>query len=440
MSVSVAEMYHERLCTAEEAVAAIPSGARIAMGMAVAEPASLLRALAKRAAAGNARDLHLHYLLSMAEAGRTVLQRTMVDAIRPVSLFHGANERALDEESAAAGRAPVDLVPCAFSQVPKMLTEVLGIDTLLTTVSPMDADGYFSFGTNTDYACPVAESAARVILAVNPAMPWVEGRSRIHVSRATALVEYDAPLIEVPPARPRAADLAIARIVAGLARDGDCLQMGIGAVPEAVCAELAGHRHLGIHTELLTPALARLVDCGAVDNSRKALHAGVSIFTFAMGDRAFYRQLDRNPRYAAYPVDYVNDAHVIARNDNVLSVNATLEVGLDGACNSEGLGDRQFSASGGQLDFIRGAGGSRGGRSIIACHATAAGGTVSRIVPRLNGPVTAPRNDVHIIVTEYGSADLRGKSLADRAKALIAIAHPDFRESLSRAAYDRFRR
>lgn len=440
MSVSVAEMYRERLCTVDEAVAAIPSGARIAMGMAVAEPASLLRALAKRAAAGDVRDLDLHYLLSMAEAGRTVLQRSLSGAIRPVSLFHGANERALDEESFAAGLGAVDLVPCAFSRVPKMLTEVLGIDTLLTTVSPMDADGYFSFGTNTDYACPVAERAERVILAVNPAMPWVDGRSRIHVSRVTALVEYDAPLIEVPRARPRAEDLAIARIVAGLARDGDCLQMGIGAVPEAACAELAGHRHLGIHTELLTPAVVELVERGAVDNSRKSVHPGISIFTFAMGDRAFYRQLDRNPRYAAYPVDYVNDAYVIAQNDNMLSVNATLEVGLDGACNSEGLGDRQFSASGGQLDFVRGAGGSRGGRSIIACHATAAGGTVSRIVPRLDGPVTTPRNDVHIIVTEYGAADLRGKSLADRAKALIAIAHPDFREPLSRAAYDRFRR
>jgi itaconate CoA-transferase len=439
MPVSFDEMFHERRRTADEAVAGIPSGARIAMGMAVAEPACLLRALAKRAAAGDVGDLRLHYLLSMAEAGRTVLQRDLLGAIRPMSLFHGANERALDKELLVAGLAPVDLVPSAFSQVPGMLTEVLGIDTFLTTVSPMDADGWFSFGTNTDYAYAVAERAERVILVVNPAMPWVDGRSRVHVSRVAALVEHDAPLIEVPRASPRAEDLAIARIIAGLARDGDCLQMGIGAVPEAACAELAGHRHLGIHTELLTPALTQLVDCGAVDDSRKNLHPGISIFTFAMGDRAFYRGLDRNPRYATYPVDYVNNCHVIAQNDNVLSVNATLEVALDGACNSEGLGDRQFSASGGQLDFVRGAGGSRGGRSIIACHATAAGGTVSRIVPHLHGPVTTPRNDVHIIVTEYGSADLRGKSLAERARALIAIAHPDFREPLSRAAHERFR-
>jgi itaconate CoA-transferase len=247
----------------------------------------------------------------------------------------------------------------------------------------------------------------------------------------TAIVEHDQPLTEVAALPRRSEDNAIGSIIAGLIDDGACVQMGIGAVPEAVCEALHRHRHLGIHTELMTPGLARLMQAGIVDNSRKAIHAGKSVFTFAMGDSALYSFLDRNPDMEAHPVDYVNDPAVIARNPNMISVNATLEVDFHGACNSEVVNGRQYSASGGQLDFVRGASASAGGKSIIACHSTAARGTVSRIVPRLSGPVTTPRNDVHIIVTEYGWADLRGKSIAERARALISIAHPRFREQLS---------
>ena len=262
-------------------------------------------------------------------------------------------------------------------------------------------------------------------------MPRTLGRSTIPISAVTAIVEHDTPLVEIPfiPRRPE--DDAIGSIIAGLIGDGACLQMGIGAVPEAVCAALHGHRDLGIHAELMTPGLARLMRNGVVNNSRKAIHPGKSIFTFAMGNKAFYDFLDRNPDMEAHPVDYVNDPAVITRNPNMVSVNATLEVDLQGACNSEVAHGRQYSASGGQLDFVRGATAAPGGRSIIACHSTASQGTLSRIVPRLTGLVTTPSNNVHIIVTEYGWADLRGKSLTERARALVGIAHPKFRDQLT---------
>jgi itaconate CoA-transferase len=429
--------YRARLVPAAQAVAMIPSGARIVMGLGVSQPPALLRALADRAEAGQLSSIRLYYLLSTKYAGETVLRHELRELIRPMSLFHGAIERALDARAAADGLPPVDIIPTAFSQSPRLLTQAVGADTLLTTVSPMDEAGCFSFGTNTDYALGVSKSAARVILEVNPNMPRVRGNCTVHVSQVHALVENDAPLPEIPkiPARPQ--DAAIGAIIAGLARDGDCLQMGIGALPDAVCAALQGHRHLGIHTELMTPGLADLMQAGVVDNSRKTLHPGRSIFTFAMGSRGFYDFLHNNPAMEAHPVDYTNDPAVIARNANMLSVNATLQIDLDGACNSECMGDRQYSAAGGQLDFVRGTGAAAGGRSIIACHATAAKGTISRIVPKLSGPVTVPRNDIHIVVTEFGCADLRGKSLAERAADLIGLAHPDFRELLARAAHAR---
>jgi itaconate CoA-transferase len=196
---------------------------------------------------------------------------------------------------------------------------------------------------------------------------------------------------------------------------------------------LCDRQDLGIHTELMTPALADLVRCGAVSNRRKTTYPGRSVFTFAMGDRAFYDFLDDNPSMHSAPVQIVNDPRHISKNDNVVSVNATLQVDLGGACNSEHLMGRQYSGSGGQLDFVRGARASRGGKSIIACHSTAKGGTVSRIVPHLEGPVTVPRNDTQIVITEFGWVDLTGKSLRERAEALIGIAHPDFRDELAAA-------
>jgi itaconate CoA-transferase len=423
------ERYQALKTTPAQAIALLPSRAKIAMGMAVAPPPALLAALADRAHAGTLDLIELYYLLSTAPAA-PVLRTELRARIKPMSLFHGRIERALDAEAREAGLPPIDLVPTAFSQSPRVLSEQVNVDVLLTTVSPMDEDGFFTFGTNTDYALPVSKTARQVILEVNSFMPRVHGEGRIHISGVTALVENHTPLPAIPPVPIRAADRAIGNIIAGLINDGDCLQMGIGAVPDAVCAALTNHKHLGIHTELMTPGLAHLMQAGIVDNTRKSLHPGKTVFTFAMGEKPLYDYLDDNPAFESHPVDYTNNPAVIARNDRMVSVNATLQIDLQGACNSECLGVTQFSAAGGQLDFVRGAYASRGGRSIIACHATAKGGTVSRITPALCGAVTTPRNDTHIVVTEFGWADLKGKSLAQRAEALINLAHPKFREEL----------
>lgn len=425
--------YQARLTTAQSAVAAIPDGAHISMGMAAAEPPALLQALAERVEGGGIADLKLWYFHSLPHAALTVLRYELLDRIRPHCMFLSQVERALIRRGEGDGRNPIEFVPVAFSESSRLLSERVPLDTFITTVSPMDAHGWFTFGTSNDYATTAARSAKRLIVEVNPNMPRVFGESLLHVSEVDAIVEKDAPLLEVPYPEPAAEDETIARIIAAMIDDRACIQMGIGTLPNAVCARLEGHQDLGIHTELMTPALARLVQCGAATNRCKTTFRGRSVFTFAMGDRAFYDFLDDNPSMHSAPVQIVNDPRHIAKNDNVVSVNATLQVDLGGACNSEHMLGRQYSGSGGQLDFVRGACASKGGKSIIACHSTAKDGTVSRIVPRLEGPVTTPRNDTHIVVTEYGHADLKGKSLRERAEAMIAIAHPRFRDELSRA-------
>ena len=425
--------YRSKLRTAGEAVAEVASGSDIAFAMAVAEPPALLAALAARVEAGDLTDIRPWYFHSLDHAAKTLLREDLLDRVRPHCMFLSTHERALVRRGAAAGRVPIEFVPVAFSESSRLLCERVPVDTFIVTVSPMDRNGWFTFGTNNDYTSSVARSARRLIVEVNPAMPRVFGESLLHISEVDAIVEHETPLIEVVSAPPDAEDEAIATTIAALIDDGACIQMGIGSLPNAVCARLAGHKDLGIHTELMTPALAELVRCGAVTNRRKATYRGRSVFTFAMGDRALYDFLDDNPSMHSAPVQIVNDPRHIAKNDNVVSVNATLQVDLGGACNSEHLLGRQYSGAGGQLDFVRGACASRGGKSIIACHSTARDGSLSRIVPQLDGPVTTPRNDTQIVATEYGWVDLRGKSLRERAEALVGIAHPGFRDELNRA-------
>jgi itaconate CoA-transferase len=427
------DIYAQRRLTAAEAANRIESGWRLCMGMALAEPPAILAAIAARAEADEIDEIKLFYFHSTPHAGATVLRYELMDRIRPHCFFLGPIERMLLERGEAEGKRPIAFVPGAFSQAPRLMTDPAPIDAFIATVSPMDRHGFFSLGTSNDYGSAVARSAKRVIVEVNKHMPRVRG-GMIHVSEVDGIVENDLPLFENPSRAHAPEDDAIGRIVAGLVEDGACLQMGIGALPDAICAALDHHRDLGVHTELLSPGLVALMKSGAVNNSRKVTDPGLSIFTFALGDKALYDFIDDNAAVESRPVAYVNDPAVIARNDRVVSVNATLQVDLSGACNSEHLAGRQFSAAGGQLDFVRGAYASKGGRSIIACHSTAKDGTVSRITPRLDGPVTTPRNDTHIVVTEFGWADLKGLSTEARAKALIGLAHPKFRDDLSAAA------
>ena len=423
--------YRSRIMTATRAVQGLKSGSHVAMGMATAEPPALLAALANMAENGDVDDLKLWYFHSMDHAGKTVLRPELLGRIRPRCMFLSAIERKLLSAQEPGTKSPIEFVPVAFSDSPQLFAEQVSLDLFVTTVSPMDKHGWFTFGTSNDYSTAAARSAKKLVVEVNPNMPRVFGASLLHISEVDAIVENDAQLAEVHAPETTPEEAKVAAIIADMIDDRACLQMGIGALPGAVCALLKDRRDLGIHTELMTPALAGLIQSGAVTNQAKTTYRGRSVFTFAMGDKAFYDFLDDNPAIHSAPVDIVNDPRHIAKNRNVVSVNATLQIDLGGACNSEHLMGRQYSGSGGQLDFVRGATASKGGKSIIACQSTARKGTVSRIVPRLDGPVTTPRNDTHIVVTEYGWADLKGKSLNQRADALIGLAHPKFRDALA---------
>jgi itaconate CoA-transferase len=272
------------------------------------------------------------------------------------------------------------------------------------------------------------------MVEVNPKMPRVFGDSSVHISEVDAIVENESPLFALPSRAATELDETISKYIVEMVPDGATLQVGIGGVPNAVCGGLTNHKDLGIHTELMMPSLVALIRSGAVTNKLKTLNRHKNVYTLATGDEAFYEFLNDNSSMELYPVDYVNDPYVIGQNDRVISISAFLEVGLDGEVNSEALEGKQYSAPGGQLDFVRGAQLSKGGKSILTAYSCAAKGSVSRIVPKIQGPTTDPRADTQYIVTEYGVADMSGKSTAERAEALIAIAHPKFRDELRRGA------
>jgi itaconate CoA-transferase len=437
--MDIGSLYRSKLTTPDRAVAPIPSGSKLSIGMAMTEPPALLKALADRAEAGGIEDLKVYYFEATSIVGKTILRYELNDRIRPYCMFITATERALIKRGVEdGGRKVINYVPNNFHQAPRLLIDEIGIDTFVCTVSPMDCHGYFTFGIGNDYSTKVARSAKRLIVEVNENMPRVQGDlAELHVSEVDAIIENNVALLELPSRGPAAEDELISRIIADMVPDGACLQMGVGALPNLVCAALKDRNDLGIHTEALNSGLVDLVRAGAVTNRRKAIDRGKSVFTFAMGQKAMYDFLNDNLAIASAPVDYVNDPRIIAQNDNVISINATIQIDLTGACNSEHMLGHQYSASGGQLDFVRGAYASKGGKSIIAARSTAAEGKFSRIVPRLDGPVTTPRIDTHYIVTEFGAVNLKGLSYTERALKLIGLAHPEFRDELTEAAKQR---
>ncbi|WP_010188557.1 acetyl-CoA hydrolase/transferase family protein [Sphingomonas sp. PAMC 26605] len=433
--MDVVSLYASKLASAADAAATIQSGTRLSMGMAMAEPPAILEALAARAEAGQIEDPRVYYFEATSIAAKTILRYELNDRIRPYSMFITRAERALIKRGLEEGRKTVNYVPNNFHQAPRLLIDEIGIDTFVCTVSPMDAHGYMSFGIGNDYSTKVARSAKRLIVEVNDQMPRIHGSgAALHVSEVDTIVENHVALLELPVRRGGPAEETIGRLIADLVPDGACLQMGVGALPNLVCAQLAGRSDLGIHTEAMCPGLIDLAVAGVVTNRRKTLNRGTSVFTFAMGQRSMYDYLADNPAVESWPVDYVNDPAIIARNDDVVSINGTIQIDLTGACNSEHMLGHQYSASGGQLDFVRGAFASKGGKSIIAASSTAAEGKVSKIVAKLDGPVTTPRIDTHYVVTEFGSVNLKGMSSTERALELIALAHPDFRDGLRDAA------
>ncbi|MBA7568516.1 MAG: 4-hydroxybutyrate CoA-transferase [Dehalococcoidia bacterium] len=420
------EDYKRKLTTAEEAVKAIKSGNRVVLGDACAEPEHLVRAMmANKEAYENVEIIHMQTPMGPSEYCKPENAKYFVHN----SLFAGPATR----EAINSGRAKY--TTCFFSEIPRLFREkILPVDVMMCGLSSPDEHGYCSFGVSVDYTKPAAESARIVIAQINDQMPRTLGDAFIHVSQLDYIVEYDEPIYELQPPSIGEAEREIGRYCAELIDDGACLQLGIGAIPDAVLSFLGDKKDLGIHTEMFSDGVVDLISKGVITCARKNFHKGKLIANFFMGTRKLYDFVHNNPFLEMHSVDYTNDPFIIGQNDNMVAINSSIQVDFLGQVASDAIGAKQFSGVGGQVDFIRGASRSKGGKAILAFPSTAGGGKHSRIVSKLDAgiPVTTSRSDVHYIVTEYGIANLRGKSVRERAISLINIAHPDFREQLRR--------
>jgi acetyl-CoA hydrolase len=419
-------LYDERRCTAVEAMETLQSGNRVFVSGNCSVPRTLLAALIERAK--SLHDVELTQVLTI--GNHECVLPEMQGHIRINSMFISDDIR----EAVNEGRA--DFTPVFLSEIPELFRTQLPIDVALIHVSPPDEHGFCSFGVEVGVTKSAAEAARVVIAEVNPHMPRTLGDSFIHISKIAHVVDVDYPLAEVHFGDPSPLQDQIARHVAGLIDDGSTLQMGIGGIPDAVLGYLGDRRNLGVHSELFSDGVIDLVERGIINNEAKTLHPGKIISGMVLGTQRLYDFVDDNPVVELHPSEYVNDPFRIAQNDRMVSINSAIEVDLTGQVCADSIGHRLYSGAGGQVDFIRGAARSIGGKPIIALPATAANGTMSRIVWQLKpgaGVVTS-RSDVHYIVTEYGVAYLHGKTIAQRARALIDIAHPDSREELEAKA------
>lgn len=409
----------------EEAVRAINDGDWVVVSHGAAIPQVVLREMVRQRE--RFADVRIFHVLPMGY-GEYLLPECAGN-FRHVTTFAGVGSR----EAVNEGRA--DFIPCFFKDVPALMGREVPVDVVVVHVSPPDGEGWCSLGLSCDYM-PAAIAAARVVIAqVNKCMPRVGGRANeVHVSRFDHIVECEDAIPELVRGGVTEAEMGVARNVAALVEDGDTLQLGIGSIPDSVLGFLGGHKHLGLHSEVFSDGAMELMRAGVIDGERKTLLPGKAVATFLTGTKEFYNFVASNPSVEMRPVDWVNDPRVIGQNDRMVSINSCIEVDLMGQVNAESIGTKQFSGIGGQTDFVRGVRLSKGGRSIIAMVSTARGGTVSRIVPVLTAgsAVTTTRGDVDVVVTEYGAAHLRGLNLRQRACALRAVAHPDFREFLIR--------
>lgn len=421
--------YQNKLVSAEQAIQVVKSGDRVVTGHACGEPSALVEALVARAPELSA--VEIVHMVAMGPA--KYAQPGMEASFRHNALFVGASTRKAVEEKRA------DYTPCFFSEIPRLFREkLLPVDVALIQITPPDEEGFCSYGLSADYTVAAAECAATVIAQVNAKMPRTGG-VKIHLDAIDFLVEKEEPLLELKPPAIGAIEKQIGEHVASLIADGSTLQLGIGAIPDAVLLFLTGKKDIGIHSEMFSDGVVGLAEAGVITNKQKTINPGKFMAAFLMGTRKLYDFIDGNPLVELQPVDYINDPCVIGQHDNMVSINSALQVDLMGQVNAEMIGSRQFSGIGGQVDFVRGVSRAKNGKSIIALPSTAAGGRVSRIACELDrgAAVSTSRNDVHYIVTEYGIANLRGKSIRERTLALIGIAHPDFRESLLAEAKDK---
>lgn len=355
--------------------------------------------------------------------------------------FHVANLFVGENMRHRVGSEQVDYLPCFLSEIPNLFrSKRRPLDVALVHVSSPDAHGYCSLGTSVDVACAAVDSAKIVIAQINRQMPHVHGDGFVHISRFDRTIEVDDPIPEVKTAPLSSEEMEIAQYVASLIEDGSTLQMGIGSIPDAVLASLKNHRHLGIHSEMWTDGALKLIQSGAVDNSQKKVHPGKTVSGFVMGTRALYDFINDNPSVVQLDIAYVNSPNVIARNPKVVAINSAVEIDLTGQVCADSIGSKIISGVGGQMDFMRGAALSEGGKPIIALTSRTRRG-VPRIVPTLRpgAGVVTTRSHVHYVVTEFGAADLYGKTLSERARELIRIAHPGDQEFLERAWVERLK-
>ncbi|MBM6830445.1 acetyl-CoA hydrolase/transferase family protein [Anaerotignum lactatifermentans] len=425
------KIYEQRKCSAEEAVAKIQSGDRVLLSNAVGEPFPLVEAMVKNK--GNYENITVSQMVTMGSGSYSWKENA--DVFTFEGWFISGSTRGCLKEGHG------EFVPVYLHQVPTFIkNDMFHVDVMMVMVSPPDENGFVSTGLSCDYTVQGIESARTVLAEVNRQAPCVPGGTKIHVSQIDAFVETDRPLPELQIPRIGETEKKIGKYCASLVEDGSTLQIGIGAIPDAVLSELKDKKHLGIHSEMISDGVVDLFEAGVIDNTQKTLHKGKIVATFLMGTKKLYDFARNNPVMEMLPADYVNHPAIIAQNNQMVSINSCIQVDLFGQVASDMLGTHQFSGVGGQVDFVRGTAMALDGRgkSIIAMSSVVEkkdGTRISKIVPSLpeGTAVTTSRQDVDYVVTEYGIARLKGKTLLERGKALIAIAHPEFRTELEAA-------
>ena len=425
--MSVQALYAQKRMAAADAIRVIKNGDTIVVPTAVGEPPSLLTALSE--ARRDFRGVQVSQILAVRKFG--YIDPETVDHVRHTAYFYSGATRA------GAKEGWVDFIPSYFSEMPDLIGRgLMPADVVFTMASPMDEHGFFSLGLAADYTMAAIERARVVVLEVNPNVPFANGDCHIHVSQVAALCESEEPILEVGLPKIGPVQEAIGKYVADMIPDGATLQIGYGGIPDAVVMQLTDKRDLGVHTEMVGDGIMSLVEAGVVTNRRKNYHQGKMLATFALGSKKLYQFMHRNPAVEMHPVNFTNDPWLAGKNDNLHAINATMQVDFLGQCGSESLGPVPYSGTGGQADFVRAANRSNGGKAFIVLPSTAKDDTISRIVPTLcpGTHVTTSKNDINYVVTEYGVAQLRGKTARQRAEALIGIAHPDFRGELRAAA------
>ena len=420
-------LYHSKLCSPADALRVLRDGDMIIVPTGVGEPPALLTALSDQR-----RQFHgirVAQILAMRKFG--YFDQDTAHHVRHAALFFGGASRA----SGQGGWC--DFIPNYFSEIPSLIErDLMPADVVFAFASPMNEQGFFSLSLGADYTMAAVNKARAVVLECNPNVPFAHGQCHVHISQVTAVVESAEAVLEVGLPKIGPVQEAIGKYVADMIADGSTLQIGYGGIPDAVVMQLSEKRDLGIHTEMLGDGILTLVECGAVTNRKKTFMPGKMVATFALGSNKLYRFMHHNPMLEMHPSNFTNDPYLAGQNDKLMSINASLQVDLLGQCGSESIGHLPYSGTGGQVDFVRAANRSRGGKSFIVLPSTAKNDTLSRIVPTLSAGThaTTSKNDVNYVVTEFGVAQLRGKSAKQRAQALIAIAHPDFRAELRAAA------